>query len=84
MQIEPALLTLPESAAAIDDQPLKWDTHLKTLQFQASSLLVVVNKERCAVGDKSKKDKEKGQKQNVAKQKQKMDKKIEKQPKRAS
>ena len=37
-----------------------------------------------AMGDKSKKDKEKGQKQNVAKQKEKADKKTDKQPKRAS
>jgi len=37
---------------------------------------------RCFVGDKGKKDKEKGQKQHVAKDKQDDKRKLEKQPKR--
>jgi hypothetical protein len=38
----------------------------------------------CAMGDKSKKDKDKGQKQNIVKQKQKAEVKSQKQPKKAS
>ena len=38
----------------------------------------------CAMGDKSKKDKDKGQKQNVAKQKQKEEIKSQKHPKKTS
>ena len=39
---------------------------------------------RCFVGDKGKKDKEKGQKQHAAKDKQEDRKKLEKQPKRTA
>lgn len=46
--------------------------------------LFVWRRRRYVMGDKSKKDKEKGQKQNTEKQQQKAKKKLEKQPKRTS
>ena len=79
--VRPVIWTMSLHATCSNPE---YNVRVETGMQRSASGSQEIQKGGIQMGDKSKKDKEKGQKQNAVKQKEKMDKKIEKQPKKAS